>query len=306
MSNASQSLDQLQLSHQALETRVASLEAVPTPTPTPTATPTPTPTPTPGPLADYQPVLDVLGPTGVILPRQDADTGGFASSFQTVGAIPATLTWGGLPFDTAPTSQGSVPVVTFNGTDEEADSPDADYWSAGADGTALNEPLLSIGAWVNMVDSTHTLILSKNGGVSGEQEWTFSMNASDQPVFRIIDDSTAADANVLTTDDTAIVENVWVFVVVTYGGTATPAGMNIYRDGVLVASTDTDNVNYVAMENTPGPLRLGFGQTNESASNFFDGRMAGGPCGPFFTHKELSAADVAQLYDYCRGLMGLP
>ena len=35
------------------------------------------------------------------------------------------------------------------------------------------------------------------------------------------------------------------------------------------------------------------------------GKVAGGPPGPFFTHKELSAAEVSALYQLGKGSFGL-
>ena len=86
-----------------------------------------------------------MGTTGTILPIGDHKHGQpNATTFQTVGDQQVTFTWSEAPnaFDTAldltnpDRFQGIVPVVTFNGTDEEADSPDASYWSPA--GTAMS------------------------------------------------------------------------------------------------------------------------------------------------------------------------
>ena len=40
-------------------------------------------------------------------------------------------------------------------------------------------------------------------------------------------------------------------------------------------------------------------------SYFYDGKMAGGPLGPFFTHKELSSDEVLRLYELGRRALDL-
>ena len=99
----------------------------------------------------YEAVLAILGANGAVLPIGDPKHGQpNAATFKSVGDVQAVFTWSETPstFDTPldltdPDSfQGIIPVVSFNGADEEADSPDAAFWSAGADGTAPNEPKL--------------------------------------------------------------------------------------------------------------------------------------------------------------------
>ena len=72
-----------------LEDRFFALEHPPTPTAT--ALPLPTPTAILDPFAAYQPFLNILGSTGVILPLVDTSTGGLSASFATVGGTPATF-----------------------------------------------------------------------------------------------------------------------------------------------------------------------------------------------------------------------
>ena len=169
-----QSITALRQSHQelagsvgALETRVAVLEATPIPTPTPTATAVHDP------LADYQPILGIVGPTGVVLPLVDLGTGGFGSAFTTVNSGPQqfTFTWSSA-FDVPPTVQGSVPVVELNGIDESASSPDADFW------TPLGA--FSVGAWIYLNTAGDNTILAKWDGTTSAQdrEWAFTIRRS--------------------------------------------------------------------------------------------------------------------------------
>ena len=258
--------------------------------PTPTPAPSPTPTPTPGPV--YQNVLGILGRTGVVLPLVDPEQ---PSSFTTVGAISAVFTWSEPPPPTA--LENGVPVVTFNGTDEEADSPDAAYWTRG-DGS--NDSPMSVGLWVNLADLASSSLLSKYSD-GGSQEYITHLSRG-KLQFLARDRSAAVEVNRLA--DAALSADIWHFVVVTYDGTGGATAMNgatWYVDGAAVASTATNNGRYVSMEDTSQVVELG----DRNNGSFFKGKMGGGPLGPFFTHKELSADDVSALYEMGREALGL-
>ena len=255
----------------------------------------------------YQAVLNVLGSTGVILPIGDPHHGQpNATTFTTKGEEQLTFTWSEAPsaFDTAldltsPDSfQGIVPVVTLNGTDEEADSPDATYWSRG-DGS--NDFPMSLGLWAYLVDPTSSSFLSKYGA-GGSQEYIAHLNGADKLQFIARDGSAALEVNRLS--DAAVSADVWHHIVLTYDGTGGATAMDgatWYLDGAAVASTATNNGGYVAMENTGQAVELG-DRTNGS---FFDGKMAGGPLGPFFAQVELTADQVRALYDLGRAALAL-
>lgn len=83
------------------------------------------------------------------------------------------------------------------------------------------------------------------------------------------------------------------------------AGFTLYRDGSGVPpSTDTGGT-YTAMTDTSALVRLASVQRTSAPAGFFNGKIAGGPCGLFFTHKELTAGEVQGLYNYCRILLEL-
>ncbi len=134
----------------------------------------------------YEAVLSVLGSTGTVLPIGDPKHGQpNATTFTTVGEEQATFTWSEAPasFDTSldltsPDSfQGIVPVVDFNGTDEEADSPDAAYWTR-----AL--AAMSVGAWVNPETiSGSDSILSKYSVNGDTREWWLLLSSGRNRLF---------------------------------------------------------------------------------------------------------------------------
>ncbi len=255
----------------------------------------------------YAAVKNILGPTGTILAFGDPHHGQpNAGTFKTIGAEQVTFTWSEAPasFDTPldlrleSNFEGIIPVVTFNGTDEEADSPDAAYWSRG-DGS--NDSPFSMGVWIRAATlSGADTLLSKWDDSSGEWRWHL---AAGQPKFFITD---AGAAEVNRVQDAAITVGVWTFLAVTYDGAGGVSAMDtvaLYEDGVSQAATSTNSGSYVATDDQTDIVRLGF--EGSTPANFFDGKMAGGPLGPFFTQVVLTADQVLELYRLGAGAMAL-
>ena len=264
----------------------------------------------------YQAVLNVLGSTGIILPIGDPHHGQpNATTFTTKGEEQVTFTWSEAPgsFDTpldltGPDSfQGIVPVVTLNGTDEEADSPDAAFWSVDDSG----DNGFSLGIWVNIGSGgagSDRALLSKWSTTGGAQEWLWYLNTANALRLDARDRSVGVVAS--RTSDANPTTNVWHHYVMTYDGTggATAAdGITFYEDGAVVASTAANNGSYVAMENQTAALGLGAYQTG--SLGLFDGKIGGGPLGPWFvTHNTagiITPDEVRTLYDLGRAALAL-
>lgn len=264
----------------------------------------------------YEQVFSILGDTGVILPLVGIGDDGAvnATSFKTrrrtTSGVEATFTWSEAPsaFDTgldltAESSwQGDVPIVTFNGTDEKADTLDDPYWSR--DDSSSEK--MSMGIWMKFpTDSSSSCYLSKWDADGGFREWLWYNQGSSIPAFIIYDESANAQAAGVAT--TAISTGVWHHIAVTYDGTggATAAnGVKMYLDGVDDTGTPSNNGSYVAMENLATIPRLGYYVSGGNTA-FPDGLMAGGPFGPFFVQAELNAAQVKRLYHMGRAALGL-
>lgn len=90
----------------------------------------------------------------------------------------------------------------------------------------------------------------------------------------------------------------WHFVVCTYdgrGGATSANGIKLYIDGVVIASTATNDANYVAMETGSGALDIG--AVLGDGSNPWKGDIGM----VFFDKSELSASDIWKLYVKTRG-----
>lgn len=255
----------------------------------------------------YEAVLNILGSTGTIFPLGDPRHGQpDATTFTTIGEEQVTVTWSKAPstFDnkldlTDPDSfQGIMPIVHVDGVDEEADSPDATYFRAG-DGSADNP--LSIGAWVRADAIGNWLGILNKANSGSVREWEWFIRDNGKHWFSLYDDS--AGVAITVSEDVALSANRWYFLCVTYDATEHPSGITLYNDGAVPAHTDEDDAGYVAAEGGASTIQL-FHRFATPAL-FFDGKIAGGPLGPFFVQRELTADEVLRLYQLGRPAMGL-
>lgn len=222
-----------------------------------------------------------------------------------MGEEQVTFTWSEAPsgFDskldlTGPDSfQGIVPIAALNGADERCTSPDAAYWTRG-DGSS--DSAFSCGVWFKAAGVTGTQTIFAKDESSSAREWYLQLSGTTFRM-RITDDSAVAAPRV---DKTGAEALRWYFLVFTYDGTGGASAMNgadLYVDGVGGATRVNDG-SYVAMEDLTATPSIG---AHSSGSNWFDGELAGGPAGPFFVQKELTADEVLRLYDLGRRAMGL-
>lgn len=160
-----------------------------------------------------------------------------------------------------------------------------------------------MGIWVNMADVAGQAFMAKYlvSGSNREYYWIAEVG---NVKLQLYDMSAGVSSVRAATLD--ISTDIWIFLVVTYdgrGGADAADGIALYKDGAIVTSTATNNASYANMENKASVMELG--RYNTGTYNF-DGKMAGGPLGPFFTRGELIADEVAHLYELGRGLLDIP
>ena len=85
----------------------------------------------------------------------------------------------------------------------------------------------------------------------------------------------------------------WYHITVTYDGSATAAGINVYLNGSSVALTDISGGTYTGMSNTSVLLCLGSGLWNPG-NHALDGKMDETH---IWKNRELTAAEVADIYN---------
>ena len=246
-------------------------------------------------------VINILGATGVVFPFGDPLYGlSDAATFVTAGAETFTCTpstpidsWD-TPFDQTDYDQyqGVVPFLTFNGTDEYITTPDAAFWTGG---DAATDNAFSVGAWINMVDATKFRIVGK-GDDPSPLEWLLTSSGTDFYVFVCYDNTAAPDNQLTSTIDTSATadEGKDIFIVATYDGSSTAAGVTMYRNGIAPAQTKVKGATYVAMHDSGGLPSIG--AWTPGTDTFANGKIYGGPLGPFFAQRVLTADEVLRLY----------
>ena len=86
---------------------------------------------------------------------------------------------------------------------------------------------------------------------------------------------------------------------------STQDNVTIYVDSSIVASTAADAALYVAMENETTLVTIS-NDNSAALAKLWDGKMLGGPLGPFFVHRELTQSEIQDLYLLGVGALGLP
>ena len=259
----------------------------------------------------YEGTLALIGSTGIILPFGDPDHGQpDAATFTTLGEEELTFTWSEAPggatgFDnkldltSRDSYQGLIPFIDFNGTDEEADSPDNDYWSR----DDASAEAWSVGLWIAPDNKAADGQLLTKTNFGNAEEWYLVIKSNETIKLGIVDESAGVEA--ARQSDAALTVGEWAHIVVTYdgaGGATAADTIIIYKNGAVFVSTATNNGSYVAMENLAHPVGLA---SYSSSGEEYDGKMAGGPCGPFFTQTVLSADTIKRLYNLQRKALGV-
>jgi len=135
---------------------------------------------------------------------------------------------------------------------------DSNSLSFGADGTAGNEPVFAISAWVYMADATLFSIFSKAGATS--REYSLYLGGSDNLYFKIFDDAHTINIGVTTFGAygalTAL-ENKWTHICATYDGSKAYTGMKLYINGSEISTAANNNGSYTAMHNTATSASVG-------------------------------------------------
>ena len=157
---------------------------------------------------------------------------------------------------TSPTSfKGIIPYVDFNGTDEEADTPDSAYHSrvTGA---------FSIWLWIRPSDVTSVTLFGKLilTTSSEDAEYVLQIDGSSKLDLTVYDTSAATTNWTMNRpSSSSIVADQWQFVLVTVNATQTAAtDINLYINGALDNGTGAKGASFTAMEAGAALPSLGF------------------------------------------------
>lgn len=158
----------------------------------------------------------------------------------------------------------------------------------------------SVGAWIQPNAVATNSIIAKYDTAGNAEEWRLWIDANGKLSLTLFDAS--ADTSEIATGDTTLSLGQWVFVVATYDGTQTAPVVNLYLDAVLDNDGSTVEAGaYVSMEDKATPITIGCSGVTATPVAEFHGRIAL----PFIAGKALTLAEVAQLDELGRVLLGL-
>lgn len=183
--------------------------------------------------------------------------------------------------------RGRLARVPFNGTDEEADSPDAAPW------TRALAPF-SFGIWIKASALSSPTLFGKFDTTDDNREYLWGFSGAKHQLV-LYDEDHATNEFIRSRDDADTRVGVWVFLIATSDGSANASGINLYTAGALRASTDLDQAGFASMRANPEEVTLAHFDAG-NPTGVYGGDMRGGPIGPFFSHRELSAQDARLLH----------
>lgn len=180
--------------------------------------------------------------------------------------------------------------------------PTGDHHLAGIDHanyTFVATPF-SVGCWIRPNAIASNVMLAKYDSAGNLEEWRFWIDANGKLDLELHDAS--ASTTEIAVSDAALTIAQLQFVVATYDGTPATPTVWLYVDGAAVNDgTTTETGAFVDMEDTAAPLTIGCGGVTALPTTEFHGRMAM----PFITGKALTAAEVVQLRDIMRPMVGI-
>jgi len=180
--------------------------------------------------------------------------------------------------------------------------PTGDHHLAGSDHANYSfvAAAFSVGAWIRPNAIASNVILAKYDSAGNAEEWRFWIDAAGKLDLELHDAS--ASTSEIAISASALTLNQMQFVVATYDGTPATPAIWLYVDGVAVNDgSSTEAGAFVDMEDLATPLTIGCGGVTATPTTEFHGRIAL----PFICGKELTAAEVVQLRDIMRPMVGI-
>ena len=188
-------------------------------------------------------------------------------------------------------------ALDFDGINDYISIPDHADLSFG-DGTDDN-PVTFFGVAEVVENAESQGIMSKFNANSNIREWYVSIDLNEKLKLAIYDESVDKEVYRITNNALSLG---WHSYMITYdgaGGATAADNIKIYVDGILVASTATNDASYVAMEHIAVDMHIGKYQT--AFEKWFIGDIAlSGIDGA-----QLSAYDAHRFHQLMKGIYGL-
>lgn len=165
--------------------------------------------------------------------------------------------------------------------------------------TNAAQATMSMGGMINYTDATSSVIISKKSDSGSNREWLFRSGGSDKLQLLIFDERESGNPSIDSVANVATVEGIWLHQTATYDGTANASGINLYSNGVVIASTDTDDADFLSMRKEEAVVSLGV--RDVGGIDFFNGLMGL----LYFTQIQLTAAQIKNIDRLLKAAMGL-
>lgn len=230
--------------------------------------------------------------------------------FEKTGTLVSGLSVGDLtPSETAAAAEALeddfAPVEHVGGVHSYHFHPTGDHHLAGIDhanysfGNGTVDSPFSVGAFILPNAIVTNVIVGKYDSAGNLEEWRFFIDSNGDLSLELHDASASATEIAVSTDPVTLGQG--VFVAASYDGDEATPEVNLYVNGTLANDgTTTETGAYVAMEDTAAPLTVGCSGVTALPVAEFHGRIAL----PFVTGKALTAAEVRQLDELYRELIG--
>ena len=163
--------------------------------------------------------------------------------------------------------QGSGVTVDFDGTDDEADTPDVDGLSFG--NSAIDQPFSIVVLCKPDANNALMSLVAKASSATVGEEYQFFLDASGHLNFQLQDESVDT---YLEARYAAAVGTAWTLLGGTYDGSGGIFGLALFTDGLTRTVTNDSSGTYVAMENGAALVHLGARYTTKE--QFFNGQIA--------------------------------
>ena len=151
--------------------------------------------------------------------------------------------------------------------------------------------------------SPQTIISKWDGTTENEKrEWRVTIGTDERLYLIQYDES--VNIQVYRATDSPVSTGWHTFAITSPGdgGATAMNNVKIYIDGILIASTATNNASYVAMENLTVPCLIGSYENESGVANTF---MTGDVALIGLDGYEWTAMDIWRFYQLCKGLYGL-
>lgn len=190
--------------------------------------------------------------------------------------------------------------VSWNGSSNNSRVPDTANLSFG---DAATDSAFSIVVLANVTNTANSRVLAgKFDTPSTLREYVFRVNGSDQLLLALYDES--VDKTPLRTSTAAITMGAHTLFGATYsaatGGATAANDITLYENGLVKASSATNDASYVAMEDTTAVGMIGAADLNAGSSQWMEGTLSL----VVICQKALSASDHWAIRKLCEGYFG--